>query len=66
MHITNFSNVASICPKYYSTQLSCHVPKEVVVEKFSFSELNIEKVNFFTQSPISKFFAITCLTLEVV
>ena len=33
------------------------MPKEVV-EKFSFSELNIEKVKFFTQSPISKFFAI--------
>ena len=64
MKITNFSNVTSICPKYYCTQLSCHVPKEVV-EKFSFSELNIKKIKFFTQSPISNFFALTFLMLEV-
>ena len=31
------------------TQLGCHVPKKVV-EKFSFSELKIEKVKFFTQN----------------
>ena len=46
------------------TQLSCHVSKEVV-EKFSFSEPKIEKVTFFTQSPIPNIFALTCLTLEV-
>ena len=33
--INNFSVVTSICPKYYSTQLSCLE----VVKKFSFSEL---------------------------
>ena len=64
MSITIFSNVTSICPNYYSTKLSCHVPKEVV-DKFSFSELKIEKLKFFTQSPIPKFFGLTFLTLEV-
>ena len=29
-----------------------------IVEKFSFSKLKIEKVNFFTQSPITKVFCI--------
>ena len=48
--------VSSICPKYYCTQLRFHVPKKVVA-KFSFSELNFEKVKLFTQSPTSKFFA---------
>ena len=48
--------VSSICPKYYCTQLSFHVPKKVVA-KFSFSELNFEKVKLFTQSPTSKLFA---------
>ena len=46
MWITNFSNVTSICPKYYCTQLSCQVTKKIA-EKFSFSELIIEKVTFF-------------------
>ena len=46
------------------TQLGCHVPKKVV-EKFSFSELKIEKVKFFTQSPVPTFFALTFLILEV-
>ena len=45
-------------------ELSCHVPKEVL-EKFSFSELDIKKVKFFTQSPLPNFFALTFLTLEV-
>ena len=47
-----------------STQLSCHVLKEGL-EKFSLSELNIEKVKFFTQSSIPNFFALMFLTLEV-
>ena len=38
----------------YWTQLSCHVPKKAV-KKFSFSELKIEKVKFFTHTPISNF-----------
>ena len=54
----------SALAKYYCTQLSCHIPKEVV-EKFNFSELKIEKEKFFTQSPVPKFFALTFLTLEV-
>ena len=33
------------------TQLGCHVPKKVV-EKFSFSELKIEKVKFFYSEAI--------------
>ena len=55
---------ASAVAIYYCTQLSCHIPKEVV-EKFSFSEFKIEKVKFFTQSPIPKFSALTFLKLEV-
>ena len=50
--INNFLLVTSICPKYYCTQLS--LPK-TAVEKFSFSELKIEKVKFFTQSPTKIF-----------
>ena len=46
------------------TQLSCPVPKEIV-EKFNFSEFEIENVKLFTQSPIPKFFPLTFLTLEV-
>ena len=34
------------------------MPKKVV-EKFSFSELKIEKVKFFTQSPIPKMFCMS-------
>ena len=64
MKVTKFSNDTSSSSKYYCTQLSYHMPKEVV-ENFSFSELNIEKVKFFTQSPIPKFLALGFLTLEV-
>ena len=39
------------------------MPK-AVVEKFSFSELKIETVKFFTQSP-TKIFALALLTLEI-
>ena len=39
------------------------MPKEVV-EKFGFSELKIEKVQFFTQGSIPKFFTLKFLTLE--
>ena len=37
--IYNFSNVTSICPKYYCTQSSC---AKKVVEKFGFNEVKIE------------------------
>ena len=47
--INNFSNVTSVYPKYYCTQLSC--AKKKVVEKFGFGELKIEKVKLFTQIP---------------
>ena len=47
-----FSIFTSICPKYYCTQLNC---VKTVVEKFSFSELKIEKVNLFTHSPTKLF-----------
>ena len=42
-----------ICPKYYCTQLYYYtiVPKR----SFSFNKLKIEKVKFFTQSPIKIF-----------
>ena len=46
-----------MCSKYYCTQLSCHLARKVV-EKFRFSELKIEKVQFFAQSPIPKVFAL--------
>ena len=55
--------VSSIWPKYYRRQLSFHVPKKIA-GKFSFSELNFEKVKLFTQSATPKFFALTFLTLE--
>ena len=44
--INNVSNVT--CTIYYCTQSSC---AKKVVGKFSFNELKIEKVKFFTQSP---------------
>ena len=50
--INIFSNATIIRPKYYCTQLSC---AKKVVEKFSFNELKIEKVKFFTQSPTKLF-----------
>ena len=59
--IKNFSIVTGICPKYYCTQLSC---AEIFVEKFSFSELKIEKIKFFTQIQ-PKFFALAFLTFGV-
>ena len=62
--LTNFSNVTSICPKYYCTQLSCHVSKKVA-EELSFSELKIGKVNFFYSESNTKIFCINDLTLEV-
>ena len=43
--INFFSIFTSTCPKYYCTQF---VP---VAEKFSFSNLKIEKVKFLTQDP---------------
>ena len=49
---SNFLIVTWIYPKYYCTQLRCI---KTIVEKFSFSELKIEKAKFFTQSSI-KFF----------
>ena len=53
--ISNFSIVTSICPKSHCTQLSCVKVVSRVLEKFSFSELKIEKVVEFTQSS-TKFF----------
>ena len=50
--INNFPNVTSICPKLYCTQLSC---AKKVAEKFTFNELKIERVKFFTQSPAKIF-----------
>ena len=44
----NFCIVTSISPKYYCT-------RRIVLRKFSFNELKIEKVNFFTQSPTKIF-----------
>ena len=59
--INNFSNVTSICPKYLCTQLIC--AKKKVVEKFSFNELKIEKVKFFTQS-LTKIFCTNVFNAE--
>ena len=58
--IKNFSIVTGICPKYYCTQLSC---AEIFVEKFSFSELKIEKIKFFTQSP-TKIFCVSVFNIR--
>ena len=52
--------VASICPKYH---VHNYVVPKTVVEKFSFSELKIEKVKFFTQSP-TKIFCISVFNVE--
>ena len=41
-----------------------YVVAKSVVEKFSHSELKIEKIKFFTQSS-TKFFTLAFLTLEV-
>ena len=49
----NNSIAISICPKYCCTLLSC---AKTVGEKFSFSELKIEKVKLFTQSPTKLFY----------
>ena len=59
--INNFSIVTSICPKYRCTQSSC--PK-IVVEKFSSSELKIEKVKWFTQR-LTKFYCISVFNVGV-
>ena len=55
--INNFS-VTSLWPKY-----TIKLCQKKVEEKFSFSELKIEKVKFFTQSP-SKIFWISIFNLE--
>ena len=39
--------------------------QKTVVEKFSFSELKIEKVKFFTKSSTNTLFAVAFLMLEV-
>ena len=49
---SNFLIVTRIYPKYYCTQLRCI---KTIVEKFSFSELKIEKAKFFTQSSFKIF-----------
>ena len=54
--------VTCIYPKYYSTELSCIKNS---LEKFSFSKLKIEKVEFFTESSTEFFFAVVFLTFEV-
>ena len=46
--INNFSIVATICLKYYFTQLSCTKNN---CASISFNELKIEKVNVITQGP---------------
>ena len=60
--INNFSIASGICPKYYCTQLGC---TKTVVEKFSLSELKIEKIRFLTESPTKSFFGLEFLTLEI-
>ena len=52
LKIKIFSIATSICPEYCYTQLSC---AKKIVEKFSFNELKIEKVRFFTGSPTKTF-----------
>ena len=53
--IKNFAIVTSICPKYH---VHNKVVQKTVVQKFSFSELKIEKVILFTQSS-TKIFCIS-------
>ena len=47
----------------YYVKLAVFVPK-TVVDKFSFSELKIEKVKLFSQSP-NKIFVLEFLTLDI-
>ena len=51
-NINNFSIVTGIYKKYYCTQLSC---TKTAMEKFSFTELKIEKIRCFTESPTKHF-----------
>ena len=46
-------SIFPICPKYYCTQLYYYTI--VLKRSFSFNKLKIEKVQFFTQSPIKIF-----------
>ena len=59
--ITDFSVITSICPNYHVHNL---VVRKTVAEKFSFSELNIEKVKLFTYSS-TKIFCISAFNNEV-